>query len=871
MELKPYQDRALDALRVFLDAARVKPHAAAFADAIKIGEPGAYAVGGYRAVEGLPGVPYACIRLPTGGGKTLLAAHAIKVAADSYMERARVPVIWLVPSSTIQTQTLDALKQPRHPYRRALDDAFGGAVTVFDVSERRMIRPKDFAEKTVVIVGTHQAFNRRSRESLKVYQDDENLEDHFAGVTPDGGLALNEDGPRAGKVALSFANVLHRQRPLMILDEAHNFMTGLAGEVKARLNPSAIVEFTATPEQGTSNVIAAATAMELKTADMIKMPIHLSQHLSWEQAVTHAVGNRAWLAEIAARDGGGIRPIALYQARPAIEGADAKVEDVKRYLIESERIPDEAIAVATGSQRDLEGVDLFDPACKIEHVITVQALKEGWDCSFAYVFCSLASIRAPGAVEQLLGRVLRLPFATRRPSEELNRAYAHVSEANFAAAAEGLKDRLTDMGFDERTAREAILPPPEELPLGAGGLFDPSRPVVLNATERPNLTDWPVEMQRAVRIAATDDGGVRIEVSADAPDEVKREVARRVEAASPGAGEAVERHIARREELASPASRGVPFALPRLHLTVQGELELAEPETFVDLAGWSLLAGPVTLPGFSLTETPQGIEFDIEGDRIVSTDLDAAPELALDLSAAWDEGELARFLDRQTRQLHTGQDAYLEYCRRVVRHLIADRGMTLAALVRGKYALRRALISRVAALRKEAAQRGFQLFLDGLAAPALPREAGAMFTFDPNAYDARNRYMGGHRFRKHYHFAIGDLKASGDEFECAREIDRMPDVKHWIRNVDRTRNCYWIPTSVGRFHPDFVAELNDGRILIVEYKGRMDEEARIDAEAGRAVEAASGGKVLFLMAVARDAEQRDVAAQLAAKVSATGG
>lgn len=151
--------------------------------------------------------------------------------------------------------------------------------------------------------------------------------------------------------------------------------------------------------------------------------------------------NRAWLEGIAERDGGGIRSITLYQAQPAMERAEATVEVVRRHLVEDCRIPEDRVAVATGNQRELDGVDLFDPACKIEHVITVDALKEGWDCSFAYVFCSLASIRSRGAVEQLLGRVLRMPFATRHSSAELNRAYAHVSEKNFFDAAEGLHDR----------------------------------------------------------------------------------------------------------------------------------------------------------------------------------------------------------------------------------------------------------------------------------------------------------------------------------------------------------------------------------------------------------------------------------------------
>lgn len=100
---------------------------------------------------------------------------------------------------------------------------------------------------------------------------------------------------------------------------------------------------------------------------------------------------------------------------------------------------------------------MFDPACCIEIIITVQALKEGWDCSFAYVFCSVANIHSSKDVEQLLGRVLRMPYARRRPVEELNRAYAHVSSSSFAQAANYLKDALVSMGFEQEEAETVIL------------------------------------------------------------------------------------------------------------------------------------------------------------------------------------------------------------------------------------------------------------------------------------------------------------------------------------------------------------------------------------------------------------------------------
>lgn len=97
---------------------------------------------------------------------------------------------------------------------------------------------------------------------------------------------------------------------------------------------------------------------------------------------------------------------------------------IKKYLVEQENIDESKIAIATGDQRELDGIDIFDPKCPIEYVITVEALKEGWDCSFAYVFCSFAQRHSTKDIEQLLGRVLRMPYAKTREQEELNKAYA---------------------------------------------------------------------------------------------------------------------------------------------------------------------------------------------------------------------------------------------------------------------------------------------------------------------------------------------------------------------------------------------------------------------------------------------------------------
>lgn len=845
MDLKDYQRRALDALRTFLREAAIRSHARAYAAACAVGEPGAYQ-GAYRELAGLSDVPYCCLRLPTGGGKTLLASHAIGVARDVYLDRRYPVVLWLVTSTTIADQTLGALKKPTHPYRQALEASFGGAVRALGIDERRQLRPQDMLDAATVIVATVQSFRVNNVADRNVYRDDEELEPHFAQLAPGVDLARHEDGPRRGKPIASFANLLKLHRPLIIVDEAHNFTSTLSGETIQRIAPAAVVEFTATPVR--SNVIVSATAAELKAADMIKLPIHLSQHGSWQAALAHAVDNRAWLQGIAEKDGGGIRPIALYQAQPAREGAEATVDVVKRHLIEDCRIPEERIAVATGSQRELDGIDLFDPSCTIEHVITVDALKEGWDCSFAYVFCSLASIRAGGTVEQLLGRVLRMPFATRRSSEELNRAYAHVSERNFFEAAEGLKDRLTEMGFDERTALEAIVEQPETFEWTQGTtLFTRPEMPVLRVHDRPDQSGWTPEMLAATRIADDGTGGVAITFDTSAPDEVLRDVAAAVTTPEAAPGTAVEVFIAQRAANLSPAEQGEVLTLPRLAIERDGQLEIVFPETLVDVGGWDLRQVDTSLPGFALTERPDTFEMDVDGDQVIYQRIDAHAELALDDATDWDVAALSRWLDRTTRQSDVAQPVFLEYCRRVVEG-VAGR-IPLGQLVRGKYALRRAIIARVAKLRREAGERGVQLLLGEIAPVLALGENG--FSFSKEGYDPRNPYVGSWRPKKHLFTLVGDLRHGGEEFRAAMAIDDHPMVRRWVRNVDRTSWSYWLPTSTDRFYPDFIAELIDGRILVIEYKGedRTDNaDSREKRNIGSRLQEISDGQVVFLWA-----------------------
>lgn len=294
------------------------------------------------------------------------------------------------------------------------------------------------------------------------------------------------------------------------MDEAHNARTPLSFDSLARFNPSCIIEFTATPqtehrperELFASNVLHHVSAAELKAAHMIKLPIKLQTHPEWKEVIGAALAVRREL-EDAARDeerqtGEYIRPIVLFQAQARSQTRQTlTVEVVKQCLMDNFKIGEEQIAIATGPTRELDGVDLFDRDCKLRYIITVQALKEGWDCSFAYVLCSVADIRSARSVEQLLGRILRMPRATRKNQSALNYAYTFAASPHFVQAAQSIRDTLVEnLGFQRMEAADFVLPV-ETAPLWEPGTLFAQPTVVVSTGLDPD--GLPASVREIVR------------------------------------------------------------------------------------------------------------------------------------------------------------------------------------------------------------------------------------------------------------------------------------------------------------------------------------------------------------------------------------
>src|SRR5439155_21199597 len=81
------------------------------------------------------------------------------------------------------------------------------------------------------------------------------------------------------------------------------------------------------------------------------------------------------------------------------------------------------------------------------YIITVEKLREGWDCPFAYVLCSLRETHSATAIEQIVGRILRLPHAQAKQHPDLNCAYALSVSVSLTEVLPELREALESNGI----------------------------------------------------------------------------------------------------------------------------------------------------------------------------------------------------------------------------------------------------------------------------------------------------------------------------------------------------------------------------------------------------------------------------------------
>ena len=886
---KPYQQDALDSVRRY------------FGKCHELGSPGLAFTATteelwhrglpYHRVDGFaPDMPYFCLRVPTGGGKTWLAAKSAALVNTHLLKVEHSVVLWLVPSKAIRDQTLALLKDRTSALHAALADA--GPVTVIDLEEARSLTRATLETSTVVIVSTVQAFNREDKDGLKVYQSNGALMQHFDGLAHAQRTQLLMDGN--GSVPCSLANVLRLRRPFLVVDEAHNNRTELAFSTLAAFNPSGILELTATPdtEKTPSNILHSVSAVELKAASMIKLPVLLETEPDWQKCLAYAADRREQLqvaADAERRQGAEyLRPLVLVQAQARHKDRDTlHWERVLAELTDNQRIPVEHIAVATGERNDLDAIGrkypagIADPACPVRFVITQQALAEGWDCPSAYVLASLAGTQSETAVEQLLGRVLRQPGAVARTTAALNQSYACIMSADFTSAASALRDRLVaGAGFERRAVEEFVRasnPEQARFDLGARQARIVMTPVAVPLAATPRLRDLPKPLQHKV---SWDRKVGELTIHQPLTEAETDQLAATVDSSTERDSLVLAGEISRTtaiEVRLSPAEQGERLSVPALAVRVQGELQFFDdPEVLdypFDLSGYDAYPQVDDLQALGLGDrVSSGGSIDVtgEGRMIVGFIADLDRDLGFAYTPEhWDETRLAAWLCRNLADTGITHASKWAFVQKWLQMLLQSPDCDLARVNRQKFLVRSLLEARIRALRRDAVGQAYQqtLFAEGRGERI---QVGGEFRidFDPDAYAPNADYDGNGRFglydfRHHYYGRIGDFDSS-EEFECACWLDQQAErgrIRFWVRNLVRKQGAsFFLQKADGRFHPDFICALPDGRTLVVEYKGAQGwTDAEDDRRIGALWEELSGGACRFVMVRDRDWSSIDAA------------
>ncbi len=420
-------------------------------------------------------LPTFCIKVPTGGGKTLLATQILGSIHRTILKDRNGAglVLWVVPSSQIYRDTLRRLSDRNDMYRQMLEHAVSRRIEIWEKDDIARLSPVRLRDNLNILIVQLASTNRETKEQLKFFRDSGgNIVNHFP---PENdwrahealkkqfpNLEMLEEDPSSGRFLCktSVGNLVRICKPAVILDEGHKATSTLARKRIEDFNSSIVVELSATPPPE-ANIISRVSGDELLKEEMIKLPLNVktSGKKKWQDILTEARDKRVALAkkayefesEVGPRRH--IRPIVLVQVqRTGREQVDTKfihAEKVREYLRQKLDVPEAAIRIKSAENDGLEDVDLLDPGCQVEWIITKSALQEGWDCPFAYILVSLDNTGSGKAMTQLVGRVLRQPYQERtKKYPELNESYAYCLHDKPAEVLKSVKRALENEGYE---------------------------------------------------------------------------------------------------------------------------------------------------------------------------------------------------------------------------------------------------------------------------------------------------------------------------------------------------------------------------------------------------------------------------------------
>ena len=395
--------------------------------------------------------PRFCLKIPTGGGKTLLAIEAIREYQNLFVKKRTGLVVWITHRETIYRQTIEKMKDKNHVYRQWLDQCSGNKTIILE--KGKPLRRQDAENNLVILMLMIQSASRSTKENMKIFQDSGGYIDFFPQDNQfDKHKKLLEKVPNLDFipdslfdrkiVKTSMGNAIRILNPLIIVDEFHTMFSDIAKNTLDGLNPTMIIGLSATPkERKHMNVfLPEITGRQLEKEDMIKLDLRLHSPTisgNWHEMINEMKKKREALEREAIKlnnnKGIYIRPIVLIQAertgKDQREKGKVHSEDVREYLIE-QGIPAYEIAVKSAELDEIKEEKLLSESSEIRYIITKEALKEGWDCSFAYILGVIPNAKSEQSMTQLVGRILRQPYAKKTGIKELDESYVYFNQGD---------------------------------------------------------------------------------------------------------------------------------------------------------------------------------------------------------------------------------------------------------------------------------------------------------------------------------------------------------------------------------------------------------------------------------------------------------
>lgn len=792
----------------------------------------------------LAGVPQVCFKVPTGGGKTFLAANSIKPIFDSMPHIHPKAVVWLVPSDAILTQTYRTLTDKNHDYRKKIDVDFGNKVEIY--SKQQLLNGQNFNPTSVsdnlsVFVLSYDSFRTSKKDGRKAYQENGSLLP-FVRFKQDSGSLLEDTDETA------LIQVIRKLNPVVIVDESHHATSKLSKEMLQNFNPSFVLDLTATPKNG-SNIISFVDARQLKAENMVKLPVIVYNRKSQEDVFVSAISLRRKLENEAVEEqkNGGryIRPIVLFQAQPRNNDDSTTYDKIKHTLIDM-GIPESEIAIKTADSDELKNIDLSSHDCSIRYIITVNALKEGWDCPFAYILATVANRTSSIDVEQILGRILRLPNTRKNEREVLNLSYVITSSNAFYATLDKVVAGLNAAGFTSKDYRiDDYVEQDTEFPVEQAGNIQTELKLDNDVTDDTNNVSDEIDSLNVDFVREQISPFVNNEnMESQSQSKVNDAVTDMLDHAKTQ-NELYWQDFEETEEyLPVPPEVGNKmkhYKVNQLYASEAGQIEIPQ---FMIETGRSLfsehehqvLTKENLYAGFSLLDKDTVIDFDSIDSEIARIDIDDSDALP----KAWklqgfDSQNVKQWFDEQPsdRKMRLCKDMIIKklsknnaindrdlevYVDRIIQNLTEDQ-LTDMEQTPGIYVLK--INKKVNSLLNEYAKKMFYEWVEQdkiSCQPSykLPKEISPTETI---ASIPKSLYNEEEKFDTEY------------ERKVVMELSSLNNIKWWHRNM--ARKGFAINGAVNAY-PDLMVKTESGKLLIIETKGDQLEnsESREKAEIG---------------------------------------